>query len=102
LPKIVAHTISVSSYQKTNAMKKTLNLLFILPFLLSTAFMCETVDPLPEVLLDKDCFDSAKVRQDVMCAAIYLPVCGCDGKTYGNACEANARGILKFTEGECN
>jgi hypothetical protein len=82
-------------------MKKLRNSLFILPFLVSTAFMCESVQPEPEVVLDKDCFDASKIKRDTMCAAIYQPVCGCDGKTYGNACEANARGILKFTEGAC-
>lgn len=82
-------------------MKKLHSFLFILPFILSTAFMCETGQPEPEVLLAKDCFDSSKIREDIMCPAIYQPVCGCDGKTYGNACEANAKGILKFTEGAC-
>lgn len=42
-----------------------------------------------------------KVRSDVACTAIYQPVCGCNNKTYGNACEAEARGITKYTSGEC-
>ena len=29
------------------------------------------------------------------------PVCGCDGKTYANACNAKAAGVTRFTEGEC-
>ncbi|RYU93835.1 Kazal-type serine protease inhibitor family protein [Emticicia agri] len=42
-----------------------------------------------------------KVRDDRACTAIYQPVCGCNNKTYGNSCEAEARGITKYTEGEC-
>lgn len=36
----------------------------------------------------------------VACPAIYAPVCA-NGITYGNDCEAKAKGITEFTEGEC-
>lgn len=66
-----------------------------------TPAAAKAVSAAPETLAaSEDCILTPP-PEPVMCTMQWQPVCGCDGKTYGNACAARAAGVPRFTEGEC-
>ena len=46
-------------------------------------------------------FPGTCTKKPVICPLIFLPVCGCNGKTYGNDCQRRAAGVSLRHTGRC-
>ena len=50
----------------------------------------------------EDCVIWDEFNLELACPEIYRPVCGCDGFSYSNACEASRFGVSVDYEGTCS
>jgi|TARA_B110000003_G_scaffold46810_1_gene45183 hypothetical protein len=69
--------------------------LLLSPFL----FACEKDDDETPNM----CVDETLINLEFVCSEEAQPVCGCNGITYGNSCEAfNWNGVIAYSDGACN
>ncbi len=48
------------------------------------------------------CIDKLQIDRDAICPMVYDPVCGCNGLTYSNDCEAKKSGLKIWIQGACS
>lgn len=61
-----------------------------------------TPGPCKKKTTPPNCIDPTKINPEINCPTNLDFVCGCNGKTYNNACEAERNGVTKWRKGKCN
>lgn len=72
-----------------------MRILPVFVFIAIALVACSSQETAPATIVPTD------TQAQVICTMDYNPVCGNDGKTYGNACVANSQNIQINYTGEC-
>ena len=52
--------------------------------------------------IEIECINPKNILIDALCTKEYNPVCGCDGYTYSNPCDAESNGVSSYKLGKCS
>lgn len=73
----------------------------MISILFFTTLICSCNPKQTKVITDADCITTSKNKSSLDCDYTYDPVCGCDSKTYRNACFAKKQGLKSWNPGTC-
>ncbi|MBK7407447.1 MAG: hypothetical protein IPJ40_04770 [Saprospirales bacterium] len=90
-------------------MKARIRILLILPLVWGFLGLAATMAQKPKTSetptatapTDQKCVEDNRINPNIQCERVYEPVCGCNGRTYSNVCDAERNGVLSTHTGAC-
>ena len=84
--------LGILNFPKTNTMTK---LFFVLLFIMLASCFKDDINS-----YSIECKEKGNIKE-IACTREFVPVCGCNNKTYSNKCIASSWGIETYTMGKC-